>query len=219
METLDPAGEFLRISEHYRRMSDSELLVLAQQRSALTDLAQQALASEFSHRGMEIPVEEATAPPEREPASHSTEADDPYAEDRALVELCKVWSLPDAMQVQWLLDRAGIPFFIGPEKATGVNEGTLNFADGVSVSVMRVGLPWAAQALRDYRPADERPPKQAPELADLPLCCPECHSPEVIFEGLTPETANPAQQRSPKYQWTCDSCGHQWEDDGVAKEE
>jgi hypothetical protein len=36
------------------------------------------------------------------------------------VEICTVWSLSDGLQLQTLLDRAGIPFFMGPEKATGV---------------------------------------------------------------------------------------------------
>jgi hypothetical protein len=36
------------------------------------------------------------------------------------VEICTVWSLSDALQLQTLLDRAGIPFFMGPEKATAM---------------------------------------------------------------------------------------------------
>jgi len=41
-------------------------------------------------------------------------------EDPELVEICTVWSLADALQLQTLLDRAGIPFFMGPEKATAM---------------------------------------------------------------------------------------------------
>jgi hypothetical protein len=116
MEGLDPAAEWLRLSERYRQMSDSELLVLARHNSDLTDVAQQALAHEISQRRLKLQPEEPRTPPNPEPPSDSSSF---YAEDRELVELCIVWSLSDALQLQTLLDRAGIPFFMGPEKATG----------------------------------------------------------------------------------------------------
>jgi hypothetical protein len=137
-------------------MSDGELLQLARDPSALTEAAQQTLAAELSTRGLKPP------PPERRvtPPPPEPEPDSPYAQDRELVELCKVWSLSDALQLQWLLDRAGIPFYIGPEKATDVEAIPLNFGEGVSVQVMRVGVPWAWQAMRDYEPANELRPRR-----------------------------------------------------------
>jgi hypothetical protein len=234
MQTLDPAGEFLRVSEHYRQMSDAELLILAGQSSELTEVAQQALASEISHRRLkvqpEIPSTPPPAPPravfkgwdsqstKAEPTPDSSDAPDPYSEERKLVELCTVWSLSDALQVQTLLDRAGIPFFMGPEKATGVDTVTSNFANGVSVKIMQIGMPWAAQAMQNYTPANEPAPKYHEELHELPVRCPKCNSAEVIFEGLTTEPAPAAQNSSPKYKWICDACGCQWEDDGLAEE-
>jgi hypothetical protein len=175
MEALDPAAEWLRVSEHYRQMSDNELVVLARQSSELTDVAQQALAHEISQRRLKLQPEESPAPPNPSPPPDSS-----YSEDRELVEICTVWSLSDALQLQTLLDRAGIPFFMGPEKATGIDAVTSNFVDGVSVQVMRIGLPRTHQALRDYTPANEPGPKQEEELSDLPVRCPKCHSTEVI---------------------------------------
>ena len=115
MDIVDPTAEWRRLSEHYRRMNDNELLVLARQNSELTEAAQQALADEVSQRGLKLQPEKPSAPPNPEP-----QTDSPYAEDRELIEICTVWSLPDAVQLQTLLDRAGIPFFMGPEKATRV---------------------------------------------------------------------------------------------------
>jgi len=134
MDPLNPAGEWLRISEHYRQLSDSELQVLARQRSELTDFAQQALAQELSHRGLQ-PEDEAEKPATpspfmRPPAFFEHESpklrdsagydfpnpDSAYAEDRKLVELCTVWSVRDALKVQTILDRLGIPFFMGQRK-------------------------------------------------------------------------------------------------------
>jgi DNA-directed RNA polymerase subunit M/transcription elongation factor TFIIS len=141
-----------------------------------------------------------------------------YDEDRKLVELCTVWSVRDALQVQRILDVAGIPFFMGPEKAPGVEKVTSNFANGVSVQIMQIGLPWAGQAMQNYEPADDPAKKEIEKVPELPVRCPKCHSTEVILEDLITELPAAADNSSPKYKWTCDSCGYQWEDDGVVEE-
>ena len=248
MDTLDPAGDFLRIAERYRRMSDEELLILIPQSSKLTPLAQQALASEVRSRGLKAEVEDEkpsaspqlkaspSMPPtaffEHESANFrnsasddSAAADSPddsdsiYEEDRKLVELCTVWSVRDALKVQTILDTAGIKFLMGPEKATGVDKVTSSFANGVSVQVMRIGLPWAGQAMRYYEPEDDPTPKEEEEAGELVVRCPQCHSEEVVFGGGTATLIVASDDSSQKYKWICDSCGYQWEDDGIAKEE
>ena len=210
MEALDPAAEWLQLAERYRQMSDNELLCLARQNSELTDVAQQTLASEMSRRRLKLGPEELPTPPN--PAS---QPDSSYDEDRKLIEICTVWSLPDALQLQTLLDRAGIPFFMGPEKATGVDAVTSSFVNGVSVQIMNIGLPWARQAMMNYAPADEQAPKQQEKLSELPVRCPKCNSAEVVFERLLSEPDHFPQE----FEWSCDSCGYQWEDDGVVEEE
>jgi DNA-directed RNA polymerase subunit M/transcription elongation factor TFIIS len=208
---VDLASEWLRLSAHYRRMSDGELLQIARDPTALTKAAQQTLASELSTRGLKPPPPESGgAPPPPEP-----EPDSPYAHDRELVELCKVWSLSDALQLQWLLDRAGIPFYIGPANSTGVDAVPLNFGEGVSVQVMRVGLPWAWQAMQDYKPANEPPPDIEEERAKIAVTCPKCRSEEVIFEQLLWVPPDATDKSKAKFAWTCDSCGYEWEDEGV----
>jgi DNA-directed RNA polymerase subunit M/transcription elongation factor TFIIS len=222
MEALNPAAEWLYLSERYRQMSDQELLALAGQNSELTAVAQQALAGEISQRGLKLQPEPLPAPPEPEPQPDAT-YDSLYDEDRKFVEICTVWSLSDAIQLQTLLDTAGIPFFMGPEKATGVEAVTSNFVNGVSVQIMNIGLPWARQAMMNYTPADEPGPKPEEELSELPVRCPKCHSEEVVFDRLIvdpmsePTTATDKSQ--PKFEWTCDSCGHKWDDDGIVKDE
>jgi DNA-directed RNA polymerase subunit M/transcription elongation factor TFIIS len=249
MDTLDPAGEFLRISERYRQMSDGELLVLIPQSSELTPFAQQALANEVRQRGLKAEAEvedegpsapspfkasqfkpppaffEQESPKLRDsagddfPDADSSDDHDSYQEDRKLIELCTVWSERDALQLQRILDAAGIPFFMGPEKATGADEVTSNFADGVAVRIMLIGLSWARRAMQHYEPEDDPTPKENEELDELTVRCPKCHSAEVVFEGRAPEPGKAMDESSREFEWTCDSCGHQWEDDGVAKEE
>jgi hypothetical protein len=258
MDTLDPAGEFLRISERYRQMSDSELLILIPQRSQLTQFAQDALASELRSRGLQTEAEaeakteseakgkdrkllasprfrptpavfEHESPKFRDSAGHDSEDadassvvdpyEDPYEEDRELVDLCTVWSVRDALKVQNILDVAGIPFFMGAEKATGVDEVSSNFADGVVVRIMQIGIPWSRSPMSHYYPEDDPTPKESEEVEEIPLRCPRCRSEEVVFEGLNSEPGAGMDETSQKYQWTCDSCGYGWTDDGVAKKE
>ena len=220
MQILDPAGEGLRLSEHYRQLSDDELLGLARQTSELTDGAQQALAQEIANRRLRIPPEESAAPPSPEPQPDSAEdGASPYAEDRELVVICTVWSLTDALKLQRLLDTAGIPFYLGPEKATGAEAVTSNFANGLSVQIMQVGVSWARQVLQQYFPADEPPEEKVDESDNLAIHCPKCHSTEVVFEDLDRGPENSEGKPSSKFKWTCDSCGHEWEDDGLVTEE
>jgi DNA-directed RNA polymerase subunit M/transcription elongation factor TFIIS len=220
MQTLDPAGEWLRLSEHYRQLSDDELVDLARQTSELTDVAQQTLAQEIANRRLKIPPEAPAAPrsPESQPDA-AEDAESPYAEDRELVVICTVWSLADALKVQSLLDTAGIPFYMGPEKAASVDAVTSNFANGLSVEIMRVGVPWARQVLQQYFPADEPPEEKADESDNLAIHCPKCHSTEVVFEDLDRGRENSEGKASSKFKWTCDSCGHEWEDDGLVTED
>jgi len=214
MEALDPASVWLRLSERYRQMSDNELLALACQKSELTEAAQQILANVISHRGLTVQPEDPPALTNPEPTPDSS-----YAEERESVELCVVWSLRDALQVQTLLDRAAIPFYMGPEKATGVDAVTSNFASGVSVKIMLIGLPWARQAMQSYQPADEPERKPEEEYRELPVRCPKCHSRDVVFERLITRSIGATDKALPKFQWICDACGHQWEDEGIVREE
>jgi DNA-directed RNA polymerase subunit M/transcription elongation factor TFIIS len=196
-------------------MTDGELLVLARQSGELTPAAQEALANEMALRRLKLEPEEPDPPPEPPP---EPEEPSPFDEDRQLVDIATVWSLADAQQLQTLLDTAGIPFFMGAEKATNADAVTSNFAEGVSVQIMQVGVPWARQAMQDYAPVSDPVPKPSEET-EAPVRCPKCNSPEVIFEELVPAPTEAAAKSTQKYKWVCDSCGNEWEDDGVVNEE
>ena len=149
-----------------------------------------------------------------------SEEEDPYEEDRKLFTLCTVWSLRDALKVQRILDVAGIPFYMGPEKATGVDQVKSDFSKGVGVHIMRVGWPWAYQAMRDkYFPEDNGPSELLRDPKDLVVRCPRCQSTDVVFDGLKAAVAAPSEDGPRKFRWTCHACLNQWEDDGVGKEE
>ncbi|HTS37551.1 MAG TPA: hypothetical protein VMH04_17880 [Candidatus Solibacter sp.] len=212
MAHLDSAGELLRLAEHYRSLTDGELLDIAEDTSELTPIAQQALSDEMSQRRLKLAVK--PPPPKPEPFLPTGSE---FDEDRAPLTVCTVWSQRDALKVQSLLDTAGIPFYMGPENATGVDQVTSNIAEGVDVKIMTIGLPWARQVLQDYEPLDEPESEKISENQEpVPVRCPKCRSEEVIFEELEPPAD--ATKEPPKFKWVCDSCGNEWIDDGVANE-
>src|SRR5689334_15871581 len=110
-------------------MSDGELLKLAGAKDELTQQAQQCLTDEISQRKLTFEPEPVAPPVPTDPPNPI------YDDDRELVDLCTVWSIADALQVQRLLDTAGIPFYMGKEQATGVDGVTSNFSAGVSVKI------------------------------------------------------------------------------------
>jgi hypothetical protein len=106
---------------------------------------------------------------------------------------------------------------MGAEKATDVAAVTSNFSDGVDVQIMRIGVPWARQAMHDYSPKNDPFPKEEDDLNELPVRCLKCNSTEVIFGSLGSEEEI-AEGPTSKFDWTCDACGNHWEDDGVVKD-
>jgi DNA-directed RNA polymerase subunit M/transcription elongation factor TFIIS len=93
---------------------------------------------------------------------------------------------------------------------------TSNFAEGVSVQVMQIAMPWVGPIMQNYAPEDDPTPKESAD-EEHPVRCPKCHSTEVVFDRLTSSTDG-TDAACEKFEWTCDSCGHTWQDDGVAKE-
>src|SRR5256885_11179200 len=182
MGSIHAAGEWLRLSEHYRQMTDGELIAIARDRSQLTEIAQQILAQELSQRKLKVEPEKRrgepgtrdqdaprnphpnvanNAPSRSGTRTHpvgdtgaSAYVGDPYAEDRKLVELLTVWSLRDARQVQSMLGGAGTPFFMGGAKATDRESVTSNFSAGVDLKGMRISLALGPPGFAPYEPQD-----------------------------------------------------------------
>jgi len=215
------AEESLQLAEHYRQLTDEELIVLARQKKSLTEAAQQTLATEILSRKLTVPPLEPQPSPRPLPPPDIADEDDPYAEDRELIGIRTVWSRADALRLQRVLDVAGIPFYMGSENATGVDDVTSNFAEGVAVKVMHIAAPWAHQAMKYYFPKDEQPEPSYEDTGDVAIRCPRCRSTDVVFNDLI----NPGPDRAVSllgddymiltYHWTCASCGNEWQDDGV----
>lgn len=232
MATQGPAAESLRIAEHYRQLSDGELVDLAQHPSELTEMAQAALQQEISSRKLKVPPAEDPRENNWAPPVGDESDDSPYAEERRLVGLTTIWSRRDAEQLQGILLQAGIPFCIGPEKATSVDEVHSSFTDGLEVQVMKAAFPYVHSCLRHFEPQDEPPEEKVEEDPDLAVHCPKCHSTDVVFEHLAgaqgseeegadseqteaEDVENQSDTVARKFDWTCAACGCKWEDEGI----
>jgi hypothetical protein len=55
------------------------------------------------------------------------------------------------------------------------------------------------------------------EEKDYAILCPKCRSAKVVLEGRDTDDLAKSPPRD-KLQWSCDACGHQWEDEGIVQE-
>lgn len=234
MDTIDRAAEWRRLKDVYAQMSDDELAVVADEGYQLTDVAKQALEGEIGRRGLDLKL--MSAPPEESDNSRSVSADqdahddgdddereeefefDPEALD--LVPLRRVWDVAEARLVKGILDGAGIPSFLGDDNLNDVDDYKGSFERGVDLKVRAVDRGWASHTLANNLPKslDENEAEgQSVEQAECAIKCPKCRSIEVVFQGRDGEqTGNAAFDA--KYKWSCDSCGHEWEDDGIEQQ-
>jgi hypothetical protein len=215
MATPGSAEESFQLAEHYRQLTDEELIELSRQKEELTEAAQQALSAEILSRRLTIPLSAPKVSVRPTPPDIGDQEDE-YAEDRELVEVRTVWSERDARQVQQVLNTWGIPFFMGTGRATRVDDVTSHFADGVSVAVMRIASMTTGEVLQNhYSPQDEPPELKDEQEDDSNIHCPKCHSTDVMLDEVVGEEPNAHDSIGEKYQWTCESCCNKWEDDGV----
>lgn len=220
MGTVDEAEQWRQVSEHYRSLTDDELIAIARDKEDLTEVAQQVLAAEIQSRRLEIPAEEQTEDeggailPGAEP-----DPDSPYSEDQELVEIETVYSLRDAQQLEALLNEDGIPFYLGEERATHTDDVKSNFTKGVSVKIMRIGLAYATRARMNFHPQDDPEERDLEESKLTPepvtLFCPKCRSDQVLLES---SQADASMTSGTRFSWRCENCGKRWQDDGVVEE-
>jgi hypothetical protein len=218
----DQAGEWRRLSEHYRELYDEELSNLAADYDSLTDVAKECLRSEMLTRGLGDPIARpdlrsprfaqpssfrTTSPNERQPdpgnAEDSSTLDGSLGQNpgdvpheytwKTLLCECDEWA--QAWQLAQALKRAGIESWIqGP---------------GSGIIYSRIFV--AADQLEEARAIADRPIPQdiVEESKDLekepeefvPPSCPKCRAEDPILEG-----ADPANK------WLCEVCGARWSD-------
>ncbi len=202
MEPVNQSDEALRLRDFYSRMSEGELLELAETADDLTEVAQSALRAELSRRGLEAPAalsEESSAAPAR-------------PSDEELVEVWRTQDPAEAASVQQILEAAAILSYLTPESEPRIEMPGAAPADGAGI--IRVSDADAPRALSVLHSAGFG---QAQGDEEFSVVCPKCHSSETVFEGLDEEPAD-GSEGGALFNWSCEACGHQWKDDGVARE-
>jgi hypothetical protein len=232
MAEIDVGQEWRRLQELYAGMSEEELAAIADQGYDLTDVAKQALSGEITRRGLKVIIR--MAPPDGEEMQPEGDAEF----DPATLDLTVGWNVDTREQAAWVkktLNDAGIPCFFGPDLLEKVD--SLEFATGhsIAVRILKNDVPrinWALREFGERFPSEDEP---EPEPGDLAVHCPKCNSTEIVFQGFDgqaengleetddpdaeeanedPEEIEPPHPGS-KFNWHCDACGHEWEDDGV----
>jgi DNA-directed RNA polymerase subunit M/transcription elongation factor TFIIS len=116
-------------------------------------------------------------------------------EDEDLVIFVRPKSAQAAERIMRVLAAAGIPSFLSVEVR----------ADDVK------------RARAASHPAEgDGEQKDLEEEKNYAILCPKCHSARVVLEGRDSDLAEPPPMA--KFQWSCDSCGYQWVDDGFTQE-
>lgn len=65
---------------------------------------------------------------------------------------------------------------------------------------------------------NDKEKKEGPdEEKDYAILCPKCRSAKVMMAGRDTDNLEKSSPRE-EFQWSCDACGHQWEDEGIAQE-
>ena len=213
----DPARYWQDLTDNYRRMSDGELLQLAEKPEELTEVAQQVLRDEMRLRRIDrsqTPAAVRTTSVPRQnydllagPLANSYIVDED-SEDAAAAEdeqpatgytwktqLCECSDVQQARQISAALLRAGIENWI---------EAMPSYAIGVGNPRVLV----AADQLEEPRAIAQRPiPKDIIEESQLEMpeymvpVCPRCGAHDPVLESADPVNT-----------WSCEACGAEWSD-------
>lgn len=220
MTTIDPAAEYRQLKEVYKRMTEEELAHVADEAYQLTDTAKQTLAGEISRRGLNVQLKESPPKPTKQPHASGFAAEDEMINDfdpadLELAVLRRMWDLQEAQIAKGILDEAGIPSYFGDENLECAGDVSA-FEAGVDLKVCSDDAARAMRTLVDNWPncPENTVQGEAEENTKYAVKCPRCKSAEVIFlERDGALTGNSAFNA--KFKWTCDRCGHEWEDDGI----
>jgi hypothetical protein len=201
---MSPTPE--EMAAQYARMSETELMEVAQSYDGLVEVAQSALRAEFARRGLEPPLLE--EPPEWEL--------------RRLVTVRCYRDLAEAYAGRSLLASAGISAWIADENLVRMDWFYSNLVGGLRLQVGESDDPAAREILE--QPILGTIPYDTDEVYVQPAC-PKCGSSDVTLGTGTERGRSlvalyylgiPVPPRKPS--WHCEACGAEWVDDEAQSE-
>lgn len=146
-------------------------------------------------------------------------AKDPFTQgtDPTAYHLVRIWYADDAEQaraIMGIFDANNIKSFLGPDNVESVDDYKGSYEGGVEIKVMKFQANYAQTGLRASLPS--QPQEESAEQEEFAICCPKCNSPEVVLLGLVEEPGKRSEHAA-KNSWSCDACGHHWEDEGIVE--
>ena len=211
----------------YAGMTEDELAAVASDAYDLTDTAQHVLRTVISSRGLNIEVKSIP------PVPSVPEPDIDEDENSLLVVVASPRCRNDAAKIQAALNASGVRSCLGPDNAENVESFHGTFDKPVA---LKVYLPFSGRASQlidrlkkstppeleyDSQVEDEDEEEEVEEGAEYyAFRCPKCHSDQVVFDNRESDgqLVDPVDAREDaKYDWHCDACGYQWQDDGIEK--
>ena len=194
---MDQAEEWRRLKDFYARMNDGELEVVANEAYDLTDIAKPLLNDEIARRGLKIPLRT-----ERVRPGDAPRASDFDVSKVDLAVVGAIGKLDDARRIKELLDVAGIPCYWGPDNVENLEELKSSFDDGIDLMVREEDHQRVVKGIAGLFAGEATDPS----VKECNFVCPRCQSPEIVFLDL---------DATKKFNWSCDACGHEWNDDGL----
>jgi hypothetical protein len=196
----NPEQQSQRLASVYSDMTDAELLKLDEDPTALTSVAQEALHSEMSRRGLVSLPEQSSATDE--------------LEFQKLVSLRQFRDLPEALLAKGALESSGIESFLADDNMVRMDWFISNLIGGIKIKVKPADLAAAQEILDQPIP----PGFDVEGVGDYQQPrCPKCQSLDVTFQQLNQSIAyGSAWLRLPlpiHYKaWRCRACEHEWKD-------
>lgn len=183
----------------YSKMTEPELMALAQGYDFLTGDAQTAIREEFAKRGLEPPLLETETSPEK----------------RNLVTIRRYRDLSEAIVARSLLESAGIPVYLRDENLVRLDWQVSNLIGGIRLQVNADDEQAAMELLN--QPVSPTMELSEGEEFTQPRC-PACGSTDITFEGASRAAAlaslyvlslplPPGRET-----WSCSACGNRWEE-------
>lgn len=200
-----PEQEHERITAVYSGMSDGELERIAHSGDELTDVANEALKTEISRRGIDLSV---TTPRDSEVdlslSTNSTPGDE-IAEFADPITLRKFRDLPEALFAKGSLESAGIKSYLLDENMVRMDWFISNSLGGIKLQVGREDVEAATEILN--QPIPDNLDVAGVGNYEQPKCL-RCQSLDVSYR----ERFRDMLAAGDASLWTCHACGSEWEE-------
>jgi len=195
----DSTSNQKQFAARYAQMANGELLELALQPWALSEIAWEALEDELDSRHLELPEPE--APPQIV-----------SLEKRNLIMLRSFRDVPEALLAKGRLDSAGIECLLADDNMVRMDWFISNLLGGVKLLVDAEDFAQALRILNDPIP----PQLELDAVGEYAQAqCPKCGSLDTSFAELITKISYPGARLGLPVPlkvdgWKCDSCGHAW---------